>query len=248
MSNAPRSGEFRCRDFAVRGRRSTEYNYISSLLPREAVRNAQCRDSRAAWYQHRLKFNLKLDDADLLVLACVAGLATCRMRRWANDRTGWELLSFGAFTSVCERSKVWSLLPGDPIVGFAASTRRLVVHLRSKRIRKRPTNIDHITVPTCSLFEAVVRNADLWSEFMDMISDHAFPQDVPESTRHHLAMQAARYANRKLDVVDQAVFGGITPHAPSVFDQLVSYWQECGIETLVARDALDDFQPDLFAN
>lgn len=240
--------KFRCREIAVLGREAAEYREISRLLPREAVRHAQCRDSGATWYQHRQKFQLTLNDEDVLLLAFLAGLAVCRVRRWVNDCAAWEQLSFGAFAAICERYEVWSLLPGNPVVRFAVSWRRLVVHLRSLRKGRRSRKSDLITVPMATMFEGVLREASLQTEFMRMIHDYSSPQEVPEATRQRIAMEAARFANAKLDIVDQAVFGGITPHAPAVFDSLVNYWQEFGVETLVARDALDDFQPDMMAN
>ena len=122
---------FRCRDYAVLGPNCDCYRKVKRLLPKESSLHAQFRDSKAAWWQHRLKFRQELLGADCYADACCLGIATCRWRRFANDDSGSELLSSGALLSYIELKGIWQLTPGNPMTGFSAGLRRTATHLAS---------------------------------------------------------------------------------------------------------------------
>jgi len=39
------------------------------------------------------------------------------------------------------------------------------------------------------------------------------------------------------------VFGGVIPHPPAILKLIMDFWQNSGLEWIVARDALAEFSP-----
>lgn len=235
---------FRCREFASQGPACEAYQNVKSLLPSEHVCYAQFRDSKAARHLHRFKAIPGLFGDESHLEACYLGIATSWWRKFKNDSSGSELLSAGVFLSLLELRSVREFLPGDPMASFAAGLRRTTEYLKSAQTLKRPTKCDRINVSDGVLFDSLWYEAETTQLFLKTLGSYESSDQVPEAMKKQLAERAICYANRRLDMIDQKVFGGIVPHVPYVFDKLFDFWQVHGIEWLVAREALVEFRPD----
>lgn len=231
--------------YAFLARNCPFYCELTSKLQNEDALNAQRCKSLVGRLQHRTKVNLK--GKNLLPVSYDIGLSVSRIRRWEADNRGYETLSAAPFLLMMAMLGVPLADLGDPYVCFDSSLRRTAMDLHWCRTGRRPVKADLLGVCTAVKHGVLWRDAEMREAFLDCYRNYESPLDAPNALKHRIGNFVANKANARLDKVDQEVFGGVIPHWPQVFKDLVSYFDRIGLEVIVAWDALEAFQPDELA-